>query len=155
VSATDPGPASSKATVSKPVKTPPRWLRTLFGALCFVALGVAAYLGLTTVDTDDPEPGWALGSPAVHRVGVVVALFLAFYLVLVVLFYAVQGRPFTKFSGPGGTGVEEPERYEEETETLDDLAGVDKNLTDAVDDHENRLREIEGLPPLPPRREDG
>jgi hypothetical protein len=74
---------------------------------------------------------------------VIVALFLCFYAVIVVLYLAAQGRSFTELRLPGGTGVAEPE-------TLDDLSAVGKDLAAAIADHENRLRKLEGLPPLPP-----
>ena len=44
----------------------------------------------------------------------------------------------------------EPETLEEETEALDDLSAAGKSLAVAIADHENRLRTLEGLPPLPP-----
>jgi hypothetical protein len=65
------------------VPAPPRWLRILLFALCALAAAAALYLGLANTDTDDPEPGWALESPALHRVAVIVALFLCFYVFLV------------------------------------------------------------------------
>jgi hypothetical protein len=40
---------------------------------------------------------------------VIVALFLCFYAVIVVLYLAAQGRSFTELRLPGGTGVAEPE----------------------------------------------
>jgi hypothetical protein len=46
--------------------------------------------------------------------------------------------------------VGEPETLEEETEALDDLSAAGKSLAAAIADHENRLRTLEGLPPLPP-----
>jgi hypothetical protein len=46
------------------VPAPPRWLRILLFALCALAAAAALYLGLANTDTDDPEPGWALESPA-------------------------------------------------------------------------------------------
>ena len=66
------------------------------------------------------------------------------------LYLAAQGRPFTQLRLPGGTGVAEPETLEEETEALDDLSAAGKSLAAAIADHENRLRTLEGLPPLPP-----
>lgn len=132
-------------TVRK-AKAPPPWLRAVFSVLTALAAVAAVYLGLANTDTDDPEPGWALESPALHRVAVIVALFLCFYAVIVVLYLAVQGRPFTQLRLPGGTGVAEPETLED----IDDLSDAGKELTAALTDHENRLRKLEGLPPLPP-----
>jgi hypothetical protein len=136
-------------TVRK-VRAPPPWLRTAFSALTVLAAAAAIYLGLANTDTGDPEPGWALESAALHRVAVIVALFLCFYAVIVVLYLAAQGRSFTELRLPGGTGVAEPETLEEETEALDDLSAAGKSLAAAIADHENRLRTLEGLPPLPP-----
>jgi hypothetical protein len=136
-------------TVRK-VRAPPPWLRTVFFVLCALAAVAALYLGLANTDTGDPEPGWALESPALHRLAVIVALFVCFYAVIVVLYLAAQGRSFTELRLPGGTGVAEPETLEEETDTLDDLSAVGKDLAVAIADHENRLRTLEGLPPLPP-----
>jgi hypothetical protein len=125
-------------------------MRTAFFVLTALAAVAALYLGLANTDSNDPEPGWALESPALHRVAVIVALFLCFYAVIVVLYLAAQGRPFTQLRLPGGTGVAEPETLEEETEALDDLSAAGKSLAAAIADHENRLRTLEGLPPLPP-----
>jgi len=133
----------------KRVKAPPRGLRIAFFVLCALAAAAALYLGLANTETGDPEPGWALESPALHRLAVIVALFLCFYAVIVVLYLAAQGRSFTELRLPGGTGVGEPDALEE-TEALDDLSAAGKSLAAAIADHENRLRTLEGLPPLPP-----
>ena len=125
---------------------PPRWLRILLFALCALAAAAALYLGLANTDTGDPEPGWALESPALHRLAVIVALFLCFYVFIVVLYFAAQGRLFTRVRLPGGTAVEEPETLED----IDDLSDAGRELATAIADHENRLRKLEGLPPLPP-----
>jgi hypothetical protein len=45
-----------------------------------------------------------------------------------------------------GTAVEEPETLED----IDDLSDAGRELATAIADHENRLRALEGLPPLPP-----
>ena len=97
----------------KRVKAPPRSLRITFFVLCALAATAALYLGLANTDTGDPEPGWALESPALHRLAVIVALFLCVYAVIVVLYLAAQGRSFTELRRPGGTGVAEPETLEE------------------------------------------
>jgi hypothetical protein len=128
------------------VPAPPRWLRIVLFALCALAAAAALYLGLANTDTDAPEPGWALESPALHRLAVIVALFLCFYLIIVVLYFAAQGRLFTSVRLPGGAAVEEPETFED----IDDLSAAGKSLAAAIADHENRLRTLEGLPPLPP-----
>lgn len=132
-------------TVRK-VKAPPPWMRIAFGVLTVLAAVAAIALGLANTDTGEPEPGWALESPALHRVAVIVALFVCFYVLIVVLYLAAQGRPFTRFRLPGGTGVEEPETLED----IDDLSDAGRELATAIADHENRLRVLEGLPPLPP-----
>jgi hypothetical protein len=117
-------------------------------------LACAIILGLQ-VDADQPEPGWALGSAAVHKAGVVLVLFLAFYLMLTLLYFAAQGRAFTKF-GVAGATAEAPETLAQAAETnvaaVEELSAALKDLSQAVADHENRLRDLEGLPELPTER---
>ncbi len=139
-----------------PVKAPPRWLRRLFFGACLVALAAAVLLGLQT-DVSDPQPDWALGSPAFERVAVSGAFFFVFYVVIAVLYLAAQGRPLTKF-GVGGATVEAPdaltEAAEDNNESLGELKAVSSELETVVRDHENRLRRMEGLPPLPDSTDD-
>jgi hypothetical protein len=121
-----------------------------------VALGCSVVLGLQ-VDAAQPEPGWTLGSAAVHQAGVVLALFVAFYLILTLLYFAAQGRAFTKF-GVAGATAEAPETLAQAAETnvaaVEELTAALKDLSQAVADHENRLRSLEGLPELPTERID-
>jgi hypothetical protein len=115
------------------------------------ALGCAIVLGLQ-VDTAEPHPGWTLGSAAVQKVGVILVLFVAFYLMLTLLYFAAQGRAFTKF-GVAGATAEAPETLAQAAETnvaaVEELSAALKDLSEAVADHENRLRSLEGLPELP------
>lgn len=127
-----------------------------FVGMCLLALAVAVAFGLQT-DVSDPQPAWALGSPPFEKLMVTAAFFFVFYLVLVVLYLAAQGRPFTKFT-VGPAGVEAPETLSVADQTNDNLEGLktaSEGLATAVADHENRLRKLEGLPPLPDSNDGG
>jgi len=118
------------------------------------ALGCAIVLGLQ-VDTAQPQPGWTLGSAALHKAAVVLVLFVAFYVILTLLYFAAQGRAFTKF-GVAGATAEAPETLAQAAETnvaaVEELSAALKDLSHAVADHENRLRSLEGVPELPTER---
>jgi hypothetical protein len=140
---------------SRPLRTPPpRWLRRTYCALLIAALGCAIVLGLQ-VETSQPEPDWTLGSTAVHKAGVVLILFVAFYLMLTLLYFAAQGRALTKF-GLAGATAEAPETLAQAAETnvaaVEELSAALKDVSQAVADHENRLRNLEGVPELPTER---
>jgi hypothetical protein len=142
---------------SRSLRTPPpRWLRKTYCALLMVALGCAIVLGYQ-VETSQPRPSWTLGSAAVHKAGVVLVLFVAFYLMLTLLYFAAQGRAFTKF-GVAGATAEAPETLAEAAETnvaaVEELSAALKDVSQALADHENRLRDLEGLPELPTVRDE-
>lgn len=141
------GKADEQATV----KAPPQWLRVAYVALLLGAFGGAVVLGLQ-VETRKPEPAWTLGSPALHKVGVILVLFVALYLILTLLYFGAQGRAFTKF-GVAGATAEAPEALTEaavtNTDAVEELNAALNDLSQAVADHENRLRNLEGLPELP------
>jgi len=140
---------------SRPLRAPPpSWLRRTYCALLVAVLGCAIVLGLR-VETAQPEPGWTLGSAAVHKAGVVLVLFVACYLMLTLLYFAAQGRAFTKF-GVAGATAEAPETLAQAAETnvaaVEELSAALKDVSQAVADHENRLRHLEDLPELPTER---
>jgi hypothetical protein len=118
------------------------------------ALVCAIVFGLQ-VDASQPGPAWTLGSAAVHKAGVVLVLFVAFYLMLTLLYFAAQGRAFTKF-GVAGATAEAPDTPAQAAETnvaaVEELSAALKDVSQALADHENRLRELEGLPELPSER---
>lgn len=145
------GNANDNSTGRPGVMPPPRWLRvTYFLTLLGAAAGAVA-LGLR-VETKQPEPAWTLSSPALHKVEVIVVVFVGLYLILTLLYFGAQGRAFTKF-GVGGATAEAPEALAEAAETntdaVEELNAALNDLSQAVADHENRLRNLEGLPALP------
>jgi hypothetical protein len=80
-------------------------------------------------------------------------LFVALYVMLTLLYFAAQGRAFTKF-GVAGATAEAPETLAQAAETnvaaVEELSAALDDLSRALADHENRLRSLEGLPELPP-----
>jgi hypothetical protein len=143
--------ADDKTTGQPAIRVPPRWLRVTYFVLLLGALGAAVVLGLQ-VETKEPAPSWTLGSSALHAVEVVLVAFVALYLILTLLYFGAQGRAFTKF-GVGGATAEAPEALTEAAETntdaVEELNAALNDLSQAVADHENRLRNLEGLPALP------
>jgi hypothetical protein len=147
--------AEDKSTVRPIVAAPPRWLRVTYLLLLMGAFGGAVVVGLG-LEAQQPEPAWTLGSSAVHKVEVVLVVFVALYVILTLLYFGAQGRAFTKF-GVGGATAEAPEALAEAAETntdaVEELNAALNDLSQAVADHENRLRNLEGLPSLPGYRQ--
>ena len=117
-------------------------MRTVFFSAVLASL-VGAIIASIAQRTPSPLPSYALGSSAVYHAEVALALFVATYLAIAVLWLTFQGRTFTKFTGPGGIGAE-AEALGAATGAVGDAVGqleaeVVEPLMRAVSDLEQRV----------------
>ena len=127
-----------KQTASRPRKPGGT---VVFGAIVFGAAIVAAVLGVIAAPPKGP-PSYALASNEVWHAEVALALFATFYLAIMAVMLAWQGKAFTKLGGPAGISAEAAEvmRLQETgTELTDSVA----NLQASTINHEDRLTEIQ------------